>query len=123
MKRSPDLLRELLLHYESKPNDRMDASPTIDGFSKLEVDYHLLLMYEAGLVRAEAALSKTGRVIRVYPFSLTWEGHELLDAARNATTWKRVKKSVLSKTGSVSIELLKAALLAYAKGKVGLTAA
>jgi DNA-binding transcriptional ArsR family regulator len=123
MKRSPDLLRELLLHYEDKANDRMDSSPSIDGFSKLEVDYHLILMYEAGLVRAEPVLSKMGRLIRVHPFSLTWQGHELLDAARNTTTWKRVKKQVLSKTGSVSIELLKTALIAYAKDKVGLAGA
>jgi len=122
MKRSPDLLRELLLYFERKPNDHMEV-PVVEGFSKRDIDYHLVLMHEAGLIRAEAERTESGRVIRVYPFSLTWQGHELLDAARNATAWKRVKKLVLSKTGSMSVELLRAALVAYAKTSVGLPAA
>jgi hypothetical protein len=120
MKRNPDLLRELLLHFEEKADDRMDSSPKVDGFTKLEFDYHLILMFEAGLVRAEPELTKTGHVIRVHPFSLTWEGHELVDAARNATTRKRVKKSVFAKTGAMSFEILTAALVAYSKEKLGL---
>jgi hypothetical protein len=119
MNRDLDLVRELLLHFESLPNDSPGV-PTVAGHSELEVNYHLILMFEAGLIRAEPQTSQTGRVIRVLPFSLTWQGHEFLDTARDKTTWNAVKGQVSSRAGTVSFELLKALLIAYAKDKVGL---
>ncbi|MCI4569499.1 DUF2513 domain-containing protein [Lysobacter sp. CFH 32150] len=119
MKRDLELVRELLLHLESRPNDA-PAIPQMDGHAELEINYHLILLFEAGLIRAEPQLSQTGRVIRVLPFSLTWQGHEFLDTARDKTAWNTAKKQVTSKTGTVSFELLKALLIAYAKGQLGL---
>jgi hypothetical protein len=119
MKRDLDLVRELLLHFESLPTDS-PGIPAMDGHSELDINYHLILLFEAGLIRAEPQTSQTGRIIRVLPFSLTWQGHEFLDTARDKTTWNAAKKQVTSKTGSISFELLKALLIAYAKDKIGL---
>ena len=44
--------------------------------------------------------------------SLTWQGHEFLDAARNDTIWRKAKKKVLETTGGLAFDVLKAALLA-----------
>ena len=41
------------------------------------------------------------------PKSLTWEGHEFLDAVRHETVWAKTKEVVKSKGGSVSFEVLK----------------
>ena len=119
MKRDLDLVRELLVHFDSKPTDAPEI-PAIEGHAEIDVKYHLILLFEAGLIRADTETSKTGRVIRALPFSLTWQGHEFLDTARDTNAWNAAKKQVTSKTGSISFELLKALLTAYAKQKLGL---
>lgn len=120
MKRDPNLVRSLLLHFEAKPNDAVDSCPVVPEHTDLEVKYHLLLMYEAGLLRAEPELSKTGRIIKVHPFSLTWNGHEFLDAARNDSLWRKATSTVASKTGAISFAVLQALLISLAKDKLGI---
>lgn len=112
MKRDIELIRKLLFYFEEKPDDHMEECPRIDDFSELEIKYHLLLMDEAGLLRCEREVTQSSnRVIKVYPFSLTWKGHEFLEAARNLTIWSRAKSVCLDKSGSLSFEVLKAKVL------------
>ena len=120
MKRDPHLVRALLLHYEAKENDRVDSCPHIPEYTPLEVGYHLILLYEAGFIRAEPELTKTGRIIKVHPFSLTWNGHEFLEAARNESAWNKAMKKVGSATGALSFSVLQALLISYAKQSVGI---
>lgn len=120
MKRDLDLIRALLFHFESKPDDRPELCPLIEGRSKVEIRYHLLLMYEAGFLRCEVERSKTGRAIRVFAFSLTWQGHEFLEASRNAGAWRKAKKIAVDKAGGLSFEVMKALLVELAKSSVGL---
>jgi len=115
VKRDLDLVRKLSLHFEAKPDDRAEECPAIEGYSELEVKYHLLLMDEAGLVRCEREVTPTGRTICVLPMSLTWHGHEFLEAARNNEFWRRAKAHVLAKSGALSFEVLKSVLLLLAK--------
>lgn len=120
MKRDPNLVRALLLHYEQKPTDRADPCPTVPEYTDSEVKYHLILMYEAGFLRAEPELTKTRRVIKVHPFSLTWQGHEFLEASRDDTLWKKATTTVASKTGSLSFSVLQALLTAMTKQQLGI---
>lgn len=110
MKRDLSLIRELLLYFEAQPDDRQSL-PDVQGYPEIEVEYHLILMFEAGLIRAEPEVTKTGRTIRVHAHSLTWQGHEFLDMARDKSTWKRVSESIASKVGSVSFDVLKEMLV------------
>ena len=89
MKRDIDLVRKLLLYLEEKPDDKVVKDLELEGYSKGEVKYHFILMDQAGLLRCEREVSSStsDRVIRVYPFSLTWQGHEFIEAARNDTFW------------------------------------
>lgn len=122
MKRDIDLIRKLLLYLEEKPDDNMIEDLEINGFSKIQVQYHFILMAQAGLIRCERSLSSStsDRVIRVYPFSLTWQGHEFLEASKNDTFWDKAKNLVKSKSGALSIDVLKAVLISMAKESVGL---
>ena len=119
MKRDLDLVRTLLLYFEAKPDDRVEECPSIEGYSELEVKYHLLLMDEADLLRCEREVTPTGRTIYVLPMSLTWHGHEFLEAARNNEFWRRAKALVLAKSGALSFEVLKSVLLLLSKQSVG----
>lgn len=122
MKRDIDLIRKLLIHLEEKPNDKIIMELELDGHDKNDVMYHFILMDQAGLIRCEREVSSTtsDRIIKVYPFSLTWQGHEFLEASRNEKTWNKAKALIKSKSGAISFDVLKALLISMAKETVGL---
>ena len=122
MKRDIDLIRKLLLYLEEKPDDKMVKDLELDDYLKDEVQYHFILMDQAGLLRCERSVSSStsDRVIRVYPFSLTWQGHEFLEASRNDTFWNKAKEIVKTKSGALSVDVVKALLIKLAKESVGL---
>ncbi|BBP58506.1 DUF2513 domain-containing protein [Pseudomonas sp. St316] len=122
MKRDLDLVREILIHYEEKDNDAMDKELSLDGHAQSKINYHLLLMDEAGLLRCEKTYSSTTptRVIKVYPFSMTWKGHEFLDAARDNKVWAKAKSVCVEKSGVLTFEIVKDLLILMAKDKLGL---
>jgi hypothetical protein len=122
MKRDPDLIRKLLIYLEVKPDDKMIKELEVDGYEAAEVMYHFVLMDEAGFIRCEKEVSSStpDRVIRAYPFSLTWQGHEFLEASKNQSAWVKAKEITKAKSGALSMEVLKAVLIAMAKESVGL---
>ena len=49
--------------------------------------------------------------------SLTWDGHEFLDSARNETLWRKAKEE-LKKTGNFSFQILGEMLLSLARNQL-----
>ncbi len=90
MKRDIDLIRKLLILLDEKVDDQIVKAEEIkiEGYTSREIMYHFILMDQAGFLRCEREISSTtsDRVIRLYPFSLTWSGHEFLEAARKEST-------------------------------------
>jgi DNA-binding transcriptional ArsR family regulator len=130
MKRDLDLCREILRQIKESPES---AGPNIDieDRSPEEISYHVKLLAEAGLVEAgvadgqfkdtlpDGSLRTRGR--KVYSaISLTWAGHEFLDAARDNTRWNSAKRKVMDTTGGLAFEFLKAVLMDQGKKLVGL---
>src|SRR5690349_5645556 len=112
MRRDPHLVRALLLHFESKPDDQVDSKPQIGLYTDLEIGYHMILLHEAGYLRCEIERTKSSnRVIKVHPFSLTWQGHDFLDAARNDKVWKKALSLGQKKLGSLPFDVLNSLLL------------
>lgn len=111
MRRNFDLIRALLLHYEQKPDHHLERRPAIPEIDDLVIDYHVLLLAQAGLIDFEPELTKTGRIIRAYPFGLSWAGHEFLDSIRNQTVWAKVKAKALNAGGDLPFEIIKSVAL------------
>ncbi|MBV9852527.1 MAG: DUF2513 domain-containing protein [Armatimonadetes bacterium] len=66
----------------------------------MELAYHVKLLSQAGLIDVKHWQTGDGNEVWL-PKTLTWQGHEFLDAARNDTTWNKAKgqskaKAVLS---------------------------
>ena len=103
MKRDPELIRSVLLFFEKKDSFEIveAGSLNVEGYEDKAIEYHLMLMAQAGLVDCEAFRSKSNpeRLIRVMPFNLTWKGHEYLDGVRDSSVWKKAVKSSKGKTG------------------------
>lgn len=108
MKRDFELIRKLLIFFEDKQSPKHCEVPEIEGYDdKSTIKGHLVLLYEAGLLRCEPVKSSTSdRVIYVIPFDLTWEGHEFLDKVRDDTVWRKITGMVSSKSGSVAFSVI-----------------
>jgi DNA-binding transcriptional ArsR family regulator len=115
MKRDLDLVRELLLALEAAETSL--TVPALAGYSGELVSYHFLLLRDAGLVtldeRGPPHRRKSG-------YRLTWEGHELLDAAREPHRWQKAK-SLIEAAGGVTFDVLKTLLTDLAKQTLGLS--
>jgi len=108
MKRDMDLIRKILLTIEEH-----DDSIQMNAFSHLQCNvytlyYHIKLLHEAGFIEGEDASSSKwyGFVIH----SITWEGHEFLDAAREDTRWQQAKE-IAGKAGMGTLEAMKSILI------------
>jgi hypothetical protein len=109
MKRDMDLFRAVLLAIEEQPfvGSGYTAKPTVAGFSEEEICYHAQLAQDAGFIEATFLPRTTQFMVK----RLTFAGHEFLDAAREDTLWNKAKEILLSKTGTLTVEGLKATLV------------
>ena len=120
MKRDWDLIREVLLKIEEKA-DTVVAELDVEGFPPAEINYQLRLLYGADLIECVVAEYRD-KDPTYWPKTLTWEGHDFLDAIRNEDVWTKTKTTVEDKVGSVTFEVLKAIAIEIAKGMLGLGA-
>jgi hypothetical protein len=108
MKRDMDLARSILLEMEKYAEPDGWADIKIDGYSFEEVSYHIKLLWQAELIEAKDITDGSGFDWRA--ISLTWKGHEFLDAARNTSHWKEAKKIISEKGISITFDVLKVVL-------------
>lgn len=110
MKRDMDLIRELLLRLEAFPMERGavvfispdDEDIAVEGYNGDQIDYHLSLIREAGLVENVDANPIDGIAFR----RLSWQGHDYLDSIRDPEVWAKTKKGALA-AGGFTFELVK----------------
>ena len=110
MKRDMDLVRKILMVCEEQEHGRVSGELQIDGFSDEQIGYHAFLMIEAGLAHGfdqsgAGDPSPQGRII-----SLTWEGHEFLEASRNEGLWNKAKQAA-GASGGMVLGVLKSVLI------------
>ncbi len=116
MKRDMDLGRKILVFLEEKEDFSSMDRPEFDEYSKLQVCYQIKLLAESGLVKAKDL--STDDEPDWYVTSLTPQGHDFLDAARDDSTWQKAKELILSKGGALTFDLLKLALAETIKTRV-----
>ncbi|HUU97323.1 MAG TPA: DUF2513 domain-containing protein [Phycisphaerae bacterium] len=122
MKRDLELVRKLLIFFEDKPDGAHVEVPPIEGYSELQIKYHLVLMHEAAFLRCERILSSTDpqRVIYVIPFELTWQGHEFLQSVKDDTLWRKLNDRVVKASASWTFGILTEWLKHEIKQRIGL---
>ncbi|MCG7375236.1 DUF2513 domain-containing protein [Pseudomonas luteola] len=111
MKRSMDLIRELLLRLEGISVDGTsyyildpsDKELQVEGFSSDQIGYHLSLLREAGLIDPPSGGTLAGGI----DFRrLTWSGHDFLDSIRDPEVWDKTKQGAKA-AGGFTLDLLK----------------
>lgn len=115
MKRDMELVRKLLFYLEEQTVAKFQECEDIhiDGFDSSQIGHHLVWMYQGGLLSGEISRSSSTpeRIISVYPFDLTWKGHEFLNDVRDSVVWiqaKKVSKSIQSASFQIIWDLAKA---------------
>lgn len=106
MKRNLDLVRAIVLDIEARgtPTDLID--PKVEGANELDVSYHVMLLEDAGIIRATDR-SAIG-IFRWSAGALTWLGHELAEYLRDEDLWQAAKSDVLEATaGGLPFDLLR----------------
>lgn len=118
MKRDMDLAREILKTIEISKKDPSDivSKDTLykRGYEEPQVSEHIKILVQAGLILAiDATSTNNGTLWEAQ--SLTWDGHDFLDAARNDKIWKKAKNITLEKTGGLAFDVLKGVLIQLGK--------
>ncbi len=119
MKRDFELVREVLLAVEASDNTQGLIDLTLPGHDDKAVSYHVKLLAEAGLIEANDLSTMHG--FEWKPRSLTWAGHEFLDAARNDTVWNKAMTKLKGQAATVPFEVLKAVVLQTCRDYWGLS--
>lgn len=101
MKRDMELIRLLLLQYETGAR-----SPELANHSKQEIIYNLVLMRDASLIEAQFIEGNKVLPDDVMDIRLTWAGHDFLDATRDSTVWKLAKEHILKPGASWTFSIL-----------------
>ncbi|PJA96228.1 MAG: hypothetical protein CO129_07625 [Ignavibacteriales bacterium CG_4_9_14_3_um_filter_34_10] len=108
MKRDMDLARNILFKIEEYPEPNGWADIKIENYSQDEISYHIKLLFQADLIEADNLTDSSGFEWKAK--SLTWKGHEFIEAARNNSRWDNAKKFIIEKGGSLTFEILKSVL-------------
>lgn len=117
MTRDLDLVRAILLQIDrtsglddSGRRGEISWETIKDGGYELSaIHYHVELLHEAGLIRADELVPGTW-----WPERLTWEGHEFVDVARSEVLWEKVRQRVEASVGSAPFSLWRQLLLGAA---------
>lgn len=110
MKRDMELCRRILLDLENKPFGTGLINVEFSDVEPEDVAYHIKLLGEAGLIDAQN-ISKGDR-LRWRVKSITWEGHDFLDAIKDESRWNKMKDFVKESGKIVTLETLKLAVKA-----------
>ena len=119
MRRDMSLVRALLLYLEERSSFGMIEEVEIPSYSRIAIQHHLRLLADGGLITFEAERSTTNpqRIVRVYPFGLTWAGHEFLETIRDPEIWQRTREGA-ERVGGFSLDLARALAKGFLRKKV-----
>ena len=120
MERDLDLVRAIVLAIEAQPDGFAPGALPIDGHTEEEIGYHVHIMIEAGLLHGQDITAINSRTPRSVATSLTWAGHEFADAAREEKRWMKAKHLVVTKAGSVTLDVLIKILSSLTMSALGL---
>ena len=113
MKRDMDLVRLILQAVEERQERSLNPL-LIDGYSDDQIQYHIELLDEAGLLSTIDLSTTSEHDFR--PKRLTWEGHEFVEASRPESRWNLAKEK-MGQLGGFSMSVMKQVLIDLMKNE------
>lgn len=115
MKRDMDLIREILLQIE-KSQHGWAPDISIVGRTEEEIGYHCFMIVDGGLANGQNITAMSDKSPNYIITSLTWEGHDFLDASRDPGRWSKAKEAS-SAVGGMTLDVLKYVLTEMTKNQ------
>lgn len=120
MKRDMNLVRDILLWAEKQDHGFIIKNPVISGHSTEEIGYHVHLIGQAGLADVRADSNVDSLSPSAFIYSLTNEGYEFIDVAKDSKIWAKVNDKFIKPGVSITLNLLFEWLKSEAKVRLGL---
>jgi hypothetical protein len=120
MKRDLELVRKILLAMEAHQHGFAPTPFTIAGYDQDVIEHHVWLMDQGGLITALDTTASQEPSPTALPQSITWDGHEFLDAVRNDKVWLKLKAEMKDKGLSLPFSLLQSLALKFVATLAGL---
>jgi len=102
MKRDLDLIRQILLALERHPHGFAPDEVALENATAEQIGFHVHLLAQAGLITAVDATHLHSPSPQALARSLTWQGYEFLELARNLDRWNRAQQ-IFTRIGSASL--------------------
>ena len=120
MKRDMDLIREILIKIEEHEDGRAPNVIVVDGYTEDQIYHHIYLMGQANLLEVSDYTTIDSKSPVAMPYSMTWKGHDFLDAIRSDKIWEKTKRKIKEAGGSMPYKIVKTIAIAIIKKQVGL---
>jgi len=114
MKRDFDLVRKILIDMEGCESGYV-GNLEIEGYTEDQILHHVYLMGQANLLEIADITSIGSESPQALPLSITWSGHDFLDAMRDDTIWNKAKEKVLMPAGKAAVGASFSVLLGWLK--------
>jgi len=108
MKRDMELIHKILIALEDSNQTQGWIPLKFDGYSEEQISYHIKILDEQGIITATDC--STSKDFMWHARSLTWDGHDYIEAIRDEAKWKKVKEWVKSTGKVLTIETIKLAI-------------
>ncbi|MBX3704024.1 MAG: DUF2513 domain-containing protein [Steroidobacteraceae bacterium] len=102
-------MREILLTLEAQEDgESMGGGFTVPGHNIREVQYHVHLMGQAGLLTVVDIQTLGDQIPLAVPLSITWAGYDFLGATKDkdGSLWQAAKDKVIGPAGGVAFSVL-----------------
>ncbi|MBK8048147.1 MAG: DUF2513 domain-containing protein [Anaerolineales bacterium] len=113
-----DLVRKLLLAIEASERPLDSTLIRIVGYTTNDINDHVRLLQEAGLVDGISSYSIEHR-LKWIELRLTWTGHDFIDAARSEQVWMEAARMLRKQVGTSAFEVWKSVLSYVARERLG----
>ncbi len=115
-----DLVRRILLALEAREHGYAPGGFTIAGYDQDVIGHHVWLMEQGRLITAVKTTVHGDASPNALPITITWAGHDFLDAVRNDRVWGKVRTELKDKAITLPFTLLQDLALKILAAHIGL---
>ena len=119
MQRDMDLIRQILFKLEAHVGGFAPETISVDGYTSEQIGYHIWLLGQSGMMTTVEMTVHGDHSPQASAISLTWDGHDFIDAARSDTRWSKAMEMAKKIGGPLSIAVLKPLLESLWKAQLG----
>jgi hypothetical protein len=107
MKRDMDLVRAMLIFMsENDLSSNAEWGAVLPGYTQDQILHHAHLMTQGGLIESVDMTYMDSQLPMALPTSITWAGHDFLDAVTDDSLWAKAKDTVIKPAGGVAFTVL-----------------